>query len=558
MNSSREEIRTCGLGYRKSEVAELSGKLNYRTRIVKTQFTPAINRWSPAARRLEMISAGCHVEGVCLPHPDTQDPETLQAGVQRRMGQILPVANRAFYRRLRRTVTKWINSRKIEPFSSEVDRSFQTWLDRTSYDTKRKEELTKIHTDIVDFLERDRHGCLKFFKVKLFAKDETYVTWKHARGIYAREDVAKVYFGPVVKLMEDVIYDQPEFIKHVPVRDRARYIMNRLYVEGGHYIATDYSSFEATFIQQLMLNCEMVLYEHLLQHLPEGPEMISIMKEVWAGKNIIQNRFLHCTVVASRMSGEMTTSLGNGFSNLMLMTHACNILGVECRGVVEGDDGLFVFLPGSKIPDAQTFSRFGCIIKLDVYERISDASFCGQLFDPIDQEIVTDPMEVLAKIAWLNSKYAAARSGKLRALLRCKALSYYYQYPACPVVTELALYCLRVSAGCDVRNVMKSVDSYKRNFVEEALRDKIWTEERKEIGMQTRLLVAEKYGLPVPAQLEIENLLSSKNDLSPLDIKTFVLSCPFEWIAYSEKYVCQATRSEYSRSNLLWAPTLAA
>lgn len=546
------------MGYRHSEVAQLSGKLDYRSDIVKTEFTPAVARHDPNARRIEMVSAGCHVEGVCLPHPDTADPKTLQAGVKKRMGQILPIANRAFYRRLENTVRKWIKSRRIEPFSADIDRSFESWLERTNYDGKRKEELRKINEDIVDFKERDPRGALKFFKVKLFAKDETYVDWKHARGIYAREDVAKVYFGPYVKLMEDVIYAQPEFIKHVPVRQRAKYIMDQLYVEGGHYIATDYSSFEATFIQKLMLSCEMVLYRHLLQCLPEGQEVIDIMTEVWTGKNIIQNKFLHVTVIASRMSGEMTTSLGNGFSNLMLMTHACRILKVECRGVVEGDDGLFVFMPGSRYPDAAMFSRFGCIIKLDVYERISDASFCGQLFDPIDQEIITDPMEVIARIAWLNSRYAASRSSKLKALLRCKALSYYYQYPACPIVTELALYCLRVSAGCDVRGVMGSVDSYKRHIVETALSERVWKEQRKTIGHQTRLLVAEKYHIPITVQLEIEDLLCKKNDLRPLVLPSLLLSCPDSWLVYSEKYTTIAVRSEYSRSNLLWAPTLAA
>lgn len=546
------------MGYRPSEVSPLSGKLDYRTNIVKTQFTPAVQLYAPGSRRIEMVSAGCHVEGVCLPHPDTQDPETLDAGVKKRMGQILPTPNRAFYRRLRNTVCKWIKSRGIKPLSPDVDRSFLSWLPRTSYDTKRKDELTKIYEDIVEFRERNSSGKLKNFMVKLFVKDETYVTWKHARGIYAREDVAKVYFGPYVKLMEDIIYDQPEFIKHVPVRQRADYIMRNLYMEGGFYVATDYSSFEATFVQKLMLNCEMVLYEHLLGSLAEGSEILSIMTEVWTGVNIIKNRFLHCTVIASRMSGEMTTSLGNGFSNLMLMVHACRILGCECRGVVEGDDGLFVFMPGSKIPDAHMFADYGCIIKLDVYTRISDASFCGQLFDPIDQEIITDPMEVLAKLAWLNSKYASARSSKIRALLRCKALSYYYQYPACPIVTEMALYCLRVSAGCDVRSVLSSVDSYKKSLVLEALDQKVWREERKEIGQQTRLLVEEKYNISISVQIEIENLLASKNDLTPLDIKSFVLSCPEEWVVYSEKYTLPATISEIRRSSILWAPTSAA
>lgn len=505
-----------------------------------------------------MVSAGCHVEGVCLPHPDTHDPYTLEAGVKRRMGQILPVAGRAFYRRLRRTVAKWIKSRGIAPLSPDIDRSFETWLSRTTYDTKRKEQLTNIHNDIVDFLERDRSGALKYFKVKLFAKDETYVDWKHARGIYAREDVAKVYFGPYMKLMEDVVYSQPEFIKHVPVRDRAKYIMERLYVEGGHYVATDYSSFEATFVQQLMLNCEFVLYEHLLSDLPEGPELLGIMKEVLTGKNIIECKFLYVIVVASRMSGEMNTSLGNGFSNLMLMVHACSVLGIKLViGVVEGDDGLFVFMPGQTLPSPELFAKFGCIIKLDVYDRISDASFCGQIFDPIDQEIITDPVEVLVKISWLNSKYAAARSGKIKALLRCKALSYYYQYPACPVVTELALYCLRVSAGCDIRSVINSVDSYKRNLVLEANDSKVWKEERRHIGEQTRMLVAEKFGLSIADQIAIETILRNKTDLTPLSLTSVIATVPESWLQYSEKYVTSAPLGDL-RGPMLWAPMMAA
>lgn len=504
-----------------------------------------------------MVSAGCHVEGVCLPHPDTQDPFTLKAGVEKRMGQILPIPERGFYSQLESTVVKWISDRNISPMSPEIDRSFTSWLERTNYDTKRKAELTKINDDIVDMLERDRKGALKFFKVKLFAKDETYVTWKHARGIYAREDVAKVYFGPYIKLIEDVIYSQPEFIKHVPVRDRAKYIMDMLYVEGGNYIATDYSSFEATFVAELMKSCEFVLYRHMLSALPEFEEIFGILSEVLTGKNIVQNRFLHCVVVASRMSGEMNTSLGNGFSNLMLMTHACRSLGnAEVRGVVEGDDGLFVFTTGDNVPTTEMFAAYGCIIKLDNYERISDASFCGQLFDPIDQEIITDPVEVMAKIAWINSKYAGARDTKLKSLLRCKALSYYYQYPACPIVTELALYCLRISKSHDISKVLYTFDSYHRDLISEAKDLKIWREERRAIGEHTRQLVSEKYGISLQEQLHIEAILRMKTDLTPLILPSVIVTCPYEWITYAEKFTSTASKASLS-GRINWAPTLA-
>ena len=40
-------------------------------------------------------------------------------------------------------------------------------------------------------------------------------------------------------------------------------------------------------------------------------------------------RYFNGKVVARRMSGEMNTSLGNGFGNLMMMTDVCLSIGIE-------------------------------------------------------------------------------------------------------------------------------------------------------------------------------------------------------------------------------------
>ena len=148
----------------------------------------------------------------------------------------------------------------------------------------------------------------------------------------------------------------------------------------------------------------------MLQHVIGGEHILGIMKEVLCGKNIVQNRYLDCIIEARRMSGEMNTSLGNGFSNLMFMAFVCEKLGLNCNGVVEGDDGLFAF--NGNTPSASDFTKYGFNIKLDVHSEISTASFCGNVFDPEDRQIMTCPYiyrdwETDRKSTRLNSSHSA-------------------------------------------------------------------------------------------------------------------------------------------------------
>ena len=467
-------------------------------------------------RGVEQVSLLCHTEGFALPHVDTRHARTLAAGVEGRMGKKLPPVKVVdFYSNLKQTTKTWIDRRKIEPLPKDYDFSFDTWLSKTHYPEWRKEQLRKINAEIQYMFERNDRDELKHFRVKLFCKDEVYLDFKHARGIYAREDVAKVVFGPYFKAIEEVIYGEKEFIKHVPVQKRAEYITEMLYTEGGKYVQTDYSSFEALFNPTLMENCEFVLYDHMLKHIPEGNFMLDILREVLQGTNVIENKHFHALVVASRMSGEMNTSLGNGFSNLMLMFNLCERLGLECRGVVEGDDGLFVFT--GQTPTTEQFTEMGCSIKLEVFTELSKASFCGLLFDPEALQIVTNPYEILAQFGWTTKDYAKASLNKLKMLLRSKSLSYLYQYPGCPIVSELAEFGLRVTRSFDIRKYAQNgkMCMWEREQLLQALDNKHLCV-KQEIHIGTRLLFEELYGISVSEQLMIEKYLRNKNDLSPL------------------------------------------
>lgn len=498
-------------------------------------------------RQAELVTSPFYYFGAAMPHPDTRSPQGLVDGFNGRMGSVLPVNTvQNYYTQLRGVTEAWLVSRDIQPISPEETFDFEEYIAARPIPLWRKQELRDINKDIIDMLERNDKSELMHFKVKLFCKDENYTDFKLPRGIYAREDVAKVFFGPYFNKMESIVYEQPEFIKHVPVKDRGKYVDEMLNSAGAKFIATDYSKFECHFDRDRMENCEFVLYQKLLGSNPRGVIALDIMREVLQGNNRIYCKWFTGTIAARRMSGEMNTSLGNGFSNLMMMTEVCTRVGNKIEdvlGVVEGDDGLFRFLDGMVVPTTESFRSAGCDIKLDTYERISDASFCGLLYDETDKMVITDPYDVLCSIGLLTKEYAGARRSKKLALLRCKALSTLYQYPSCPIISEMSRYILRFTKHIDIRNVVeksRSICLWEREQYYAALKSHNY-EAALEIGIATRLLFSELYGISVEAQLRIENDFKNKIKLEPfsdglLDYNMSVHSMYNKWQLYFDVY----------------------
>lgn len=532
-------LKVVAWGYRSNEVASLGNVYEYDTKVRIVKVRPDMEQMQVP----EMVSLGIHFEGVCLPHVDTRDAETLADGVKFRMGKAMPERREGFLDELKKTTSEWVTM-KMQQLPHDADASFDTWIEGTNYSKTRKEELRKIYEEVIFPLERDK-GELKNFKVKLFAKDETYVDFKHARGIYAREDVAKVYFGPWFKMIENEIYKDPTFIKHIPVSERGAYIYDRLYRDGQVYVQTDYSSYESHFDLDLMEHCEFILYDYMLQKVDGGPSVLKTMREVLQGENRVKNRRLTATVEACRMSGEMNTSLGNGFSNYMLMLNECNRMKVECVGVVEGDDGLFVFRPDQK-PSTSDFTVNGCIIKLEVFEKISHASFCGLLFDECDMQIVADVRKLMAGLGWSTKQYVRAKKSKHMALIRCKAISMLVQYPACPMVAELSRAIVRLTNHVDVRSVVEGIqDNWTREKLIYGLKN-FKHNINEEVGLGTRLLVFDLWGFDLELQSRLEKEFSQLTELRPISTDGYRELFPSSWSTYWDNYV-----DEVDDSNLL-------
>lgn len=510
-------------GYRPWEVDLDYPEVKSDTKIVVRTVTEDNHR-VPA-----MVSLGCHVGGYAPPHADPSDQKTMIAGCCKRFAREIPKMTDKHKEGLAKFTRQFVEDHFV-PLSTDSDVSVESWLEKTSYPAWRSEELSLLWKERSGILEK------KDFICKSFMKDETYgQAFKHARGINARSDMFKCAVGPIFKLIEKEVFKHPAFIKYVPVHERPAYIMDRLYAEDTKYVATDYTAYESHFTRDVMENCEFILYEHMTKYLPGGAEFMALCRDVIAGSNVAQYKTFDVFVSATRMSGEMNTSLGNGFANLMLFMYACNCVGSECVGVIEGDDGLNRVK--GPIPTTELFEEMGFTIKLDVHDQIETASFCGILFDTVDLVNVTDPRSLLLDFGWAGTSYTPCKRKRHLELLRAKSLSYLHQYSGCPIAQELALYGLRITKHIDLtRFITKSrnLGHWQREKLIQAL-------ERpgvaRPVPQRTRALVEQLYGVDIAMQLSIEKYLSQLNHVQELWHWTFQFMFTRETMIYWDNYV---------------------
>jgi len=497
---------------------------------------------------------GPHVAGVAVPHPDCADRDTMVAGALKRFAAKPPTAEPALLQELGEFVDQWL-VQNLTPLRPDSDTTVETWLETSNYPDWRKDQLKEKWSNVNSIWSKK-----KFLRCKSFMKDEVYATmgWKHARGINSRSDEYKCAVGPIFHLIEKELFKHPAFVKYVPVSERPQYIMERIYREGAKYIATDYTTFEALFVRRLMEVVEFKLYAHMVQALTEAREFDRHMDQVLAGENVCTFKWFVIRVLATRMSGEMCTSLGNGFANLMLMLFAAKKAGCSIIPCVEGDDGVARCESGPH-PTQELFERLGLVIKLVEHTELETASFCGLIFDTVERRNVADPLKVLATFAWCTSRYANARNRVLVALLRCKSMCLAYQYPGCPILSALASYGLRATQGVRIskrmwefalrenlkwnRDLQEAylAGSFNLNKFEPKdvpLRGRLNQLLAIKVGLRTRILVEKVFGVTINQQLMVESELREKDDLLPLSVR--VLDFPESWYEYYQWYAIPA------------------
>jgi hypothetical protein len=468
--------------------------------------------------------------GSLQPYPDPYDAPTLFAGAAKRFLFAPPTPEPGIYGRLRDFTVSWLE-RNIKPLDYDTDVSFETWVENINHPESRKEELKRAWTNARGQVKA-QHAS-----VKMFTKFENYSSYKHARAINSRHDVFKCAFGPTVKQIEKKLFRLKWFVKYVPVRDRPALLMS-LHRPGGRYFASDFTSFESLFTADIMRATEYEMYRHMTQNLGNHEEFMRLV-EMKMGKNSVENKNMRLSVDATRMSGEMDTSLANGFCNLMFWAFLCDELGSELTGFVEGDDG--IFRVDGPAPTTEDFARLGLVCKIEEHTRLETASFCGNVFHPDVQTQITDPRSAAGNLFWMDARFAGMREGVRMALLRSKALSMKHQYPCHPILSCLSEKVLELTRSYDVRSVLTRkgmLSEWDRTQLTQAL-DELGQNHSDNsddlvIPYQNRMLVEELYGIDVGAQLSFE---AQVERFKLGDILRPTWDVPEDWAHYFNEYV---------------------
>jgi len=439
---------------------------------------------------------------VCPPMPDPNHDPTAMLGAFARIGRS-QVNNdeegRAFWRNVvtpeRARFSQYVQNR-LQAFAvlpAGLDITVEECLKHCPYTEERKAQILKQWRDDDEEMKEDDGDN------EGFVKREWYMLFKFARLINSRTDKFKAYSGRFFRLIESEVYQMKEFIKHVPVTDRPKYIKDMF--EGFNvFYGSDYTSYESSFDTEFMLMCECEMYRHYLKNYPVQAEYI-ISK--LTGLNKCKFRGFEVRVRGVRMSGDMCTSLGNGFSNLMIFEYMCMRSGVEHRVVVEGDDAL----AATSGPIDETIpGRLGFTLKIDKYDRLEDASFCGMLLSSEGTRF-SDPRKNLIKFGWSHSALAFGGLKVRLGLLRAKSLSLMYENPRCPILTALANRGLQLTQGYKAR---WDLDAYKSGMREQILSSRSATcaEVAQGISATIRADFARLFDITPDVQIAIEEELS--------------------------------------------------
>jgi len=354
-----------------------------------------------------------------------------------------------------------------------------------------------------------------------FVKLEAYGELKEGRMINSRSDFFKVYCGHLIKRIEDEVYKLPYFAKKMTPQQKQERIKNMRSVLLKIY-ENDFSGFEGSLVSEFVDVCECELFRYMLE--PNYPEAAKVICETDAGLNRCRTKLgLFLAIWGRRMSGDMWTSLGNGFSNLCLWMFAAWLKGGHLiDGLVEGDDALVSM---DVDLDEKDFERLGFVTRgMHQLQDPCDGHFCGMIFGPTG-EIIKDPRSVLQKFGWTHS-FIGAGHRVMDSLLRCKALSLAYELPQCPIAGALAREAIKLTQGVSLTHVEESYNTMGVDLA--SIKIPPFAP-----SLGTREYFEHRFGVSVSAQLAIEDAIYRHDMLSVAQM--LPATADMQW--YEARYV---------------------
>lgn len=444
--------------------------------------------------------------------------ENIQVAVATRLIPDIPLADLAIFRLLAAFVRSYFSYAVDKdglliyrplPLLELDDDYIETWLLKCDhYNENRKNQLRASWHTICDssFVLDEKH-----FASKIFIKREFYEKYNCARCIVSRSDVFKVVVGYCISQIEERVYKDRHFVKGIDPR-RLPSRLKKL-EKFDFFCETDYSKFESSFSLPYQEACEIQLWRHMLVN---NPFLLNVILrsyyQIRGGKQVQRTHFCRnqrftLKLSGSRLSGEMWTSLGNGFSNLMNLLFLARQNKVHLKCFVEGDDGLFG-CDSMKLQPSM-FRQLGFNIKMIYGNDLSHTAFCGNIFHPETENVLVCP-ENIPRLFWsCSAQYICRRTDVLEKLLRAKAMSMYCIGKKTPIVSFLAWRIIKTIGFGEM------LFDPNRRWWTRRLIDIIKTEKftLPTISLLDRELYASKFGIPISDQLRLEQFILSQDTL---------------------------------------------
>lgn len=442
---------------------------------------------------------------------DPYDKLSLQIAVRKRIAPKMPEIDVKFMQEFKEFVSKEVKNFQPLPAITDEDAIFEQWVQENNYTVKRNDYMRTLRER---FYQQDS-GRWRFNVIKSFIKRESYDDVKPPRFINSRSDYFKAIYGPYNHLIEKIVFADKHFTKGYRPDQLPEKLKD---LEGyRYYIATDYTSFESSFCRTLTQSCEELLWKWMLQH---NQRILDYVLATYCWSEC-KSKYYRIGVSGIRFSGELWTSLANGFTNYMVMKFLHHKANLELAGVFEGDDGLVGINDISRI-HVEDFARLGFKIKFEVHKTLTECRFCQNAYSPFTEHQYIS-LKHLAKLGFTCNQQdillAKTHPEHPFKVLYAKAMSLYALSKHTPVINHVVVKLIKELGEKfrDEKLLIKEWNYYKNG--------KFYKEDILEhVTFDDRMAYQDLFGVTVEEQLWIEDYVDKYYKLGtvlPFDLRSF-------------------------------------
>jgi hypothetical protein len=457
------------------------------------------------------------VPNYCPPIPNYHNSEDVLFGIFNRQLRPTPQPSDEALRKLKREVRREVCS-FLKHYHDFLVPDFDEWIRARNYPIKKKEMYRKAYEDAPARRLKQREK-----KISIFVKKEAYDTFKPARMIANRTKFVAAKYGPKLTTLEEAVFSFDwgqgfsPFIKKIPYADRPEHI-TECFSKYSHdwCFKIDYSAYENCFKNKFQAGVECHLYRKAFEKMgaldPEIEDFISVV----LGPHKCNYKGFSYTVPEGRMSGDIITSLGNGFSNLMLIKFFMKKLNIPFVCFVEGDD--CVVKPSRPLSpteiDTLIDSAFelGFIATLEHVGHVNECNFLSTCWNPDTMNSYKDATRSLLRLGWSFKAQPGDSLRHKKQLFKAKLMSELASSPNCPVLAPICYKLLQELS--DIRGKMPWNSWLYEELVNAGLKLRIRNNyilifdhkfEPPDVKLSDRICYFETFGVDVQEQILIEN-----------------------------------------------------